>query len=365
MSESAEDDVPGNQSAGRTGRLWLAPEGSWAVLRWLVVIATAWFLLKELAPLLRPLLLAVFLAYVILPARLYVKGQVRGGARHLALVAGLGIVMLGIAVLTYLDIVRLGHELPHLHERTTEILAQAADYGRERIPGLGAVFAGTARAEELSNARVKEVLESLANVTAGVLVEALEVIFYLVLILVEAGRLPERMRAAFADEQAESILATVSSINAAMASYLKAKVKVNLVLAVPVMLILWVCGVKLVILWGVLTFFANFVPYLGSVVACALPILFAFLDLDFGWQPFAVAVLLPAVHASVAYLIEPAMTGKAVDLSPLVVLIALSFWGLCWGLTGMVLAVPLTAMLKIILRSAPGTRPIAGLMGGD
>ena len=173
------------------------------------------------------------------------------------------------------------------------------------------------------------------------------------------------MRAAFADEQAESIFATVGSINAAMASYLKVKVKVNLVLAVPVMLILWVCGVKLVILWGALTFFANFVPYLGSVVACALPILFAFLDLDFGWQPFAVAVLLPAVHASVAYLIEPAMTGKAVDLSPLVVLIALSFWGLCWGLTGMVLAVPLTAMLKIILRSAPGTRPIAGLMGGD
>src|SRR5258707_501899 len=105
MSESAEDDMPGSQSAGRTGRLWLAPERSWAVLRWLVVIATAWFLLKELAPLLRPLLLAVFLAYVILPVHVYVKGQVRGGARHLARVAALGIVMVGIAVLAYLDIV--------------------------------------------------------------------------------------------------------------------------------------------------------------------------------------------------------------------------------------------------------------------
>jgi AI-2 transport protein TqsA len=93
--------------------------------------------------------------------------------------------------------------------------------------------------------------------------------------------------------------------------------------------------------------------------------LFAFLDLDFGWQPVAVAILLPTVHGSSAYLIEPAMTGKAVNLSPLVVLIALSFWGLCWGLTGMILAVPLTAVLKIILESAPGTRPIASLMGGD
>jgi len=59
------------------------------------------------------------------------------------------------------------------------------------------------------------------------------------------------------------------------------------------------------------------------------------------------------------------MTGKAVDLSPLVVLIALSFWGLCWGLVGMVLAVPLTAVLKIILGNTPSTRPIAELMGGE
>jgi AI-2 transport protein TqsA len=365
MSEHIDDAAPGNPFIEATRRLWPESERTWAVFRWLVVLATAWFLLKELAPLLRPLLLAVFLAYVILPVRVYVRGQVRGGAGHLALVAFLGIVVVGLAVLAYLDIVRLGYELPRLHERAKEILAQVTDYGRQHIPGLGAALEGSTRAEELSNARIKELLESLANLTAGVLVEALEVIFYLVLILFEAGRLPQRMRRAFADEQAERLLATVGSINAAMASYLKVKVKINFILAVPVTLILWICGVKFAILWGALTFFANFVPYLGSLVACTIPILFGFFDLDFGWQPFAVAILLPVVHVSSAYLIEPAMTGKAVDVSPLVVLIALSFWGLCWGLTGMILAVPLTAMLKIILGSAPGTRPIADLMGGE
>jgi AI-2 transport protein TqsA len=142
-------------------------------------------------------------------------------------------------------------------------------------------------------------------------------------------------------------------------------VKANTVLALPAMLVLWIFGIKFVVLWGAVTFLANFVPYLGSLVACGLPILFAFLDLGFGWQPLTAAVLLICVHVSSAYLVEPAITGKAVDLSPLVVLIALSFWGLCWGLVGMVLAVPLTAMLKIILQNAAGTRPIARLMGGD
>jgi AI-2 transport protein TqsA len=365
MSKGAEQDVPASQAGGPARRPWKGPERSWAVLRWLLVTATAWYLLKELAPLLRPLLLAVLLAYVILPVRVYVQGHVRAGARHVALLVGLGIVLASLCVLAYADVVGLSRELPRLHERTKEFLDQARRYTGEHIPGFADAIVGTASAEEQATSRLREALEGLANVTAGVLVEAVQVVFFLILILLEAGRLPQRLRAAFADEQAERVLAVAGSINAAIASYLKVKVKASIVLAVPVMLILWACGIKFVILWGALTFFANFVPYLGSIVACALPILFGFLDLDFGWRPLAIAVLLPAVHTSVAYLIEPAMTGKAVELSPLVVLISLSFWGLCWGLTGMVLAVPLTAMLKIILEGAPGTRPIASLMGGE
>jgi AI-2 transport protein TqsA len=338
---------------------------SWAVLRWLLVIATTWFLLKELAPILRPLLLAVFLAYVILPVGVYVKGHVRGGSGQLALLVGVCVAIAGLGVLAYGDIVGLSHQMPHLHERMKEVFAEATAYTREHIPQLADAIAGTAKAEEVGTSRLQQSLEGLANTTAGVFIEAIQVGFFLVLILFEARRFPIRMRNAFADGQAELMLAMAGNINAAIASYLKAKVKVNIALAVPAMLVLWIFGIKFVILWGALTFLANFVPYLGSLVACTLPSVFGFLDLGMGWQPLAAALLLMSVHLSSAYLVEPAMTGKAVDLSPLVVLIALSFWGLCWGLTGMVLAVPLTAMLKIILENAPNTRPIARLMGGE
>jgi AI-2 transport protein TqsA len=365
MSKTAEPAVPAVEAPAPAGRSWADVERSWAVLRWLLVIATTWFLLKELAPLLRPLLLAVFLAYVVFPVRVYVQGHVRAGPGPLALLVGLVIILVGLGVLTYGDVVDLTRELPRLQERTRQSLAEAERYTSEHVPWLGSAIAGTASAEERGTSRLREALGDVANVTVGVLFESVAVAFYLILMLLEAGRLPRRMRRAFADDRAERILATVGNINAAMASYLKAKVIANVALALPVMLILWACGVKFVILWGALTFFANFVPYLGSVVACALPILFGFLDMDFGWRPIAAAVLLPAVHVASAYVIEPALTGKAVDLSPLVVLIALSFWGLCWGVTGMVLAVPLTAMLKIILESAPSTRPIGGLMGGE
>jgi AI-2 transport protein TqsA len=358
------DAVPDSASeSGRRSRAdWDPP---WAVLYWLLGTASAWYLLKELAPLLRPLLLAVFLAYVILPVGVYFKGQIHHGARSMAILAGLAIVLLGLAALTYGDVADLSRDFPRLHDRAREVLADATRYTRDHIPALEGIVLGTSTVEEQGTSRIKEMLEGLAGITAGVLVEAIGVVFYLALILVEAGRLPRRMRSVFAGPQAERILVTAGTINGAVASYLKAKVKVNIALAVPAMLVLWLFNVKLVVLWGVLTFFANFVPYLGSIVACALPLLFGFLDLGVGWQTLAVTLLLPAVHVTSAYLVEPAMTGKAVDLNPLVVLVSLAFLGLCWGLTGMILAVPLTAMLKIILDTMPGTRPIAGLMGEE
>jgi AI-2 transport protein TqsA len=252
-----------------------------------------------------------------------------------------------------------------LHRQTKDMLAEATDYARQHVPQLADVLDTTARAEEVGTSHLQQTLESLANTTAGVLVEALQVGFFLFLIVLEARRFPRRLQEAFANEHAERIFLMIGNINAAMASYLKAKVWVNIALSLPAMVVLWAFGIKFVVLWGALTFLANFVPYLGSLVACGLPILFGFLDLGFGWQPLAAAILLVAVHVTSAYMVEPAITGKAVDLSPLVVLVALSFWGLCWGLVGMVLAVPLTAMLKIILESGPSTRPAARLMGGD
>src|SRR5262249_58528285 len=129
-------------------------------------------------------------------------------------------------------------------------------------------------------------------------------------------RFPARIQSGFATERAEQILSVVRNINAAIASYVKVKVQASLVLAVPALVILWLFGVKFALLWAVLTFLLNFVPYLGSVISCSLPILLAFLQLPLGWQPVAVALLLITDHMLSAHVVEPAMTAKAVGLSP-------------------------------------------------
>ena len=84
------------------------------------------------------------------------------------------------------------------------------------------------------------------------------------------------------------------------------------------------------------------------------------LELEPPWQPLAVLALLLLVQFVTNSFVEPRPTAHAVDLSPLVVLIALAFWGLCWGAVGMVLAMPLTGMLKIDWENLSLTRPWPG-----
>jgi AI-2 transport protein TqsA len=188
---------------------------------------------------------------------------------------------------------------------------------------------------------------------------------YLIFLLMEAGRVPRRIQSAFDGTRPERILHVLANINVAMAGYLRVKVKVNLALALPVTIVLWAFGVEFALMWGLLTFFLNFIPYLGSVIACSCPIALAYLQMDALARPTVVAVLLVTIHTTSAYVVEPALTGRAVGLSPVVILVALSFWGLCWGITGMLLAVPLTVMAKIVLENIAFTRPLAILMSED
>jgi predicted PurR-regulated permease PerM len=203
------------------------------------------------------------------------------------------------------------------------------------------------------------------GLTTDVTVEGVEVIFYLIFLLFEVGRLPQRIREGFPGERARHIESVINRINEAMGNYLSMKVRTSLLLAVPTAVVLWLFGVRFVLLWFVLFFLSNFITYFGSIVSCILVILFAFFQLGFGWPAVAVALLVVAIRVGAIDLAEPALTGRAVDLSPLLILVSLAFWGLAWGWVGMLLAVPLTVMIKIVMENVHGTQPLARLMAED
>ncbi len=119
------------------------------------------------------------------------------------------------------------------------------------------------------------------------------------------------------------------------------------------------------VLWGILTFFANFVPYIGSMFAVALPILMAYVQFDSLILPITLLIILTTGQMVVGYLIEPRMIGRKLGVSPLMILLSLAFWGLLWGVPGMVLSAPLIVTVKIVLENIEQTRPIAMMMSSD
>lgn len=326
-----------------------------------IAVAAGWYLMLQLAPVLRPLLTAAFLAYVLMPYHARLRHHV-GTPASLGIITSFAVgVLVALAFVTYASVLTLRDEdLPTLQKRAGDLTLQA-----ERFVAEHAAWALPRDGKPAQvNEQLGQVARPLLTIAADAALEACVVALYLLFLLLEGSRLPDRIRKAYAPERAEQILQVAGEVSSAVISYLKAKVKSSLVLAVPVGIVLWAVGVKFALLWAILTFLCNFVPYIGAVVAYTLPVGFAFLWFGPTWEPFAVAGLLLACQLASASVVEPMMIGNAVGVSPLVILGSLAFWGLLWGIPGMFLAVPLTVVAILVMDHFDQTRPIARLLKG-
>ena len=331
--------------------------------RWVVIVAASFFLLRELGPIIKPLLLAVLVAYVVLPVHLAVRKWVPGRL-SLAASAILSLILILLLTIGIQATVRiLVAELPDLNKEALVLRKSFEGWAQEHYPETAEAASQLAFGD--GDSSVREITSRLVSAAADTLSTAAVVGLYLLFILLEASRFPDRVRKAFVGPRADRIMETIAGINQGIAHFLSAKVKASLILAVPVFVVLFVFRTPLALGWAVFTFFCNFVPYVGSVAGYGLPTLFVLIKFGFGWEFVTVAILLLAIHAVSASVIEPAVIGRAVGLSPVVILFALAFWGSIWGLTGMLLAVPLTVMLKIVFEHMDATRPLAKLVSDE
>lgn len=130
-------------------------------------------------------------------------------------------------------------------------------------------------------------------------------------------------------------------------------------------LTLWLLGVEFAIMFGFLAFLLNFIPNIGSVIATLLPVPVAILSPELGTAAKVAAIAIPGgIQFLIGNLVQPKVMGQSLDLHPVVVLIALIFFGIIWGIVGMFLATPITAVLRILLDKLDYTRPMANLMSG-
>ena len=282
----------------------------------LVIMTTSWYMLKELAVLLRPLLLAILVCFAIIPVRKHLPTTQTPIRFILVLVVASLVAVMLLSFLIYGSLLEFNDQLPHLTRRAREVTVELKQFFDKHAPEMRSVTGDLTKIESQGESQLPQIGSKLLGIAANVITEAVIVGLYVIFLLIEGHRLQRRVEKGFSTERAKEILEVVHCISQGIAQYLRAKVKTSLILAVPVGIILGAFGVKFALPWAVLTFGCNFIPYVGSAIAYSLPTGFAFLDLPWGWQPFAVAIGLLCCHIGTASFVEPQIIGKAVEAKP-------------------------------------------------
>lgn len=198
------------------------------------------------------------------------------------------------------------------------------------------------------------------GITASVLFALVEVLLLAFFILAAGDAWCDKMRQASRSPQhAEQTLDVASEIRRVVLRYLLVNVIINAAQGAVVAAIVWILGFPSPVLWGVLTFLAEFIPFFGGAAMVGLLLLTGIA----AGQGIGHALLAPAAYLLITTLqnnlVSPAAYGRSLRLNPTAILAGVMFWGVVWGIAGVFLAVPLLAAMRIIAERNDALAPLA------
>lgn len=313
--------------------------------------------MKAATPILIPFILAIFIAIICAPLLYWLQRKKVPNA--LAVL----IVVLGILGLTTLTGYFVGSSINNFTRSLPAYL--------ESLKGIQAsVVAWLAGMDIQLNRQLLEehfnpgvALQMSANMLTGLggmATNMFMILLTVVFILLEAAGFRAKIQAAVADPK--QTLGHFSEFTESVNRYLAIKTAVSLATGLVITIWLAILGVDYPVLWGLLAFFLNFVPNIGSIIAAIPAVLLALVQFGIG-RTMVVAAGYLVVNILVGSIIEPKFMGQGLGLSTLVVFLSLIFWGWVLGPVGMLLSVPLTMIVKIALGSFDDTRWISIMLG--
>lgn len=192
------------------------------------------------------------------------------------------------------------------------------------------------------------------------------ILIYLGFLIPAASTMSPKLDAIFGQGEARnSARAVFARIRTSMERYLWVQTVVSLIITALTYITLVIVGLENALFWSFVIFFLNYIPTVGSIIAAVLTTAVALVQFDTLAPILTVAVGVSAWQFIIGNFLQPRMTGESLNLSAVVVLLALSIWGAIWGIAGAFLAAPLTVMIMIVLAQFPSTRWIAILLSAD
>jgi predicted PurR-regulated permease PerM len=341
-----------------------------AVIAAILVVAA----LKISAPVTLPLVVAAFLLVLTHPLREWLRRRMAGW---------LAVVLTTLAVLVVAAIIASGFGLaigsiaeraPEIGERLTELTTRLREWGEARgLPmpgggdsarssqpqgGSGEGGTGGGQSGGAGGGHIDRIVRQGLST-----IEMLGLVFaFFILGLLEVRDFEVKAARRLPGGTGRSVVENAGAISARVRRYLLALSASSVVSGIATGLFTWAMGLDSPLTWGLVAFLLNYIPTIGPFVAVIPPSLYAIVQFDSPLRAAAVFFGVGAIQFFVGNFLDPKIEGRALSLSPLVVLVAVIFWGWVWGVFGALLGVPLTVALVMIADQFDSTRWIASLL---
>jgi predicted PurR-regulated permease PerM len=321
----------------------------------IAVILVGW-VLKVTASVTLPLVFALFLAAIFWPLqRRFATHMPRGAAVLLSLLAFILVVTVFVGLLWISGMVVAQGWQPY-SEQFVQYQQQAQSWLQRfglSLPGGGG---------QDGSGITQSILTWVGGRITGFLTAFVLVIAFLVFGLLEAPDFQAKLGSIVPQQRVNAWFDAINTITSDFQRYIIVRTLIGVITGVLVALFSWLIGLDFALIWGLTNFLLNYIPTLGSIVAVVPPVLFGLVQ--FQSIPMALLVLLGVggVQFVMGQYIDPLLQGKYLALSPLVVLLSVTFWGWLWGVAGAFIGVPLTIGIVITCRHFERTRWIATLL---
>jgi len=333
----------------------------------IITTVIAVIVLKEMAFVIIPLAMSIFLAALFVPTFMRLKKWKFPNFIAIFMVGAaiIGSVRVGgfIIQLTNYEYSLKKNEINSLVD--TKLLPTFESIGDYTGIDLGKDIDWSKFSDALSSGKFMDSVSPILDMFNSVVGMYLMILIYLIIILASIYNYEKYLRYLGGEKQGDGLLKVVNNWIDDLRIYIKVKTLVSLVTGILFGGLCYLFGVDFALFFGFLAFVLNFIPQVGSLIATVFPVLLAFLEINSLPMVGLFAALLMAVQLIMGTFIEVKYIGKSFAMSTLVVFVNLVFWGYLWGVAGVILSVPIIILFKNIANHIDENSMIARLFSSE
>jgi predicted PurR-regulated permease PerM len=335
------------------------------------VIATVFALFAILVlakPILIPLSFALIISFILFPVAK--KFEALKMNKILAAFLSIFVVLLvigGVIFFFSTQIIGLSKEFTHFQDRIIHAFTEISLYINNNMQFIQNLEKNELfdKIKDWLNNSTGSIVKKSINGTATFLAGLVATIIFTFLILIYRNGLTKAFIAFFSEDKRERVIKMFKSVQQVGQKYLLGMLLLIILIGLANSIGLWIIGIDNPFLFGFLGATLSIIPYIGTVSGAIIPFSYAFVTYNSAWMALSVVVLFWAVQLISDNFLTPKIVGGSLKINALASILSLVIGAEVWGVAGMILFLPFTAMLKVVCEQYEELKPIALLIGNQ